>query len=203
MPKFVHKSIILMFDRDKSLKKFNTKFNLNDNVIHVRCCQHIKENITKNNKVLVVHFRFWRMIKTKIVAKFIKHIKLFHREFFKRIIIFAKIDFTLYAVAYILHYQWNYDTNAVNECVNEILKMKRFMNVLNFLTFIWNRVMFVRFKRFCKTQNEMNINIEYILYCVKLMKKLKLHVEELRIKSSIHIKIKIITSDVYEFVYDV
>ena len=49
----------------------------------------------------------------------------------------------------------------------------------------------------------MNMNVEYIFYYIKLMKKSKLHVEELRIKLFIHIKIKIITSDAYEYVYDI
>ena len=63
--------------------------------------------------------------------------------------------------------------------------------------------MFVRFKRFCKMQSEMNMNAEYTFYCVKLMRKSRLHVEELRVKSFIYIKVKIMISDVYEYVYNV
>lgn len=56
--KFKNENDILMFDRDKNLKNFNLKFDLNDNVLHVRYCENIKINIIVNNEIDVVNKYF-------------------------------------------------------------------------------------------------------------------------------------------------
>ena len=170
-------------------------------MIHVQCCQHIKENIVKNNEVFVVSLRFWKMIKAKTIAKVKHHMKQLHREFLEAAAALQKIDFAIYIVVYVFHHCWNNDINFVNECVNDILKMKRKLNFLNLFNSIWNRVMMIQFKCFCKSQIKMQKETFYILYCAKLHNEAKHHVDELTVKLFTYNEAKIIISD--DYIYDV
>lgn len=162
---------------------------------------HIKDNIIAGNGAGAVNDQFWRVARAKTPAKFDYHMKRLHQLFPGAAAALVKIDPTIYATAHVPRNRFGHDTNAVNECVNGLIKEHRSYNVLDLLTALWDRAMDTRFRRFCAAQIEMKKGARFTPCCHKLLKESKRHAGGLRVRPSTMTEAKILHPAGY--IYDV
>lgn len=73
MPEVFQELLVTISDRDKGLNAGNVKLELPDTVVHVLCCQHLKENMAKRRGGPPLYAYFWKIVKATTVEKFTYH----------------------------------------------------------------------------------------------------------------------------------
>lgn len=160
-----HGDTIKISDREKGLKKGAAALNVNEDVLHVYCCRHLKENMIKGRGGNALNAAFWKIARAKTPAKYGYYMDKLREVSASAALYPEKIDPTRYCHAYVPQSCRGIDTNNMTEVVNNMLKLERGQNVIKLLDSIWHKVMTMRFTRMCKAIREQNNDRRYTLYC--------------------------------------